>query len=48
VKNIDLENRTMVVGDGSRPNFWLDAWCSQHSLKVSFPDFFEIYEQQFI
>jgi hypothetical protein len=48
VKILYLENRTMVVGDVSRTSFWLDVWCSQHSMKVRFPDLYEICEQQFI
>jgi hypothetical protein len=38
----------MVVGDGRKTSFWIDAWCSQHPLKIRFLDLFEIYEQQYI
>jgi hypothetical protein len=48
VENLYLENRTMVVGDGRKTSFWIDAWSSQLPLKLRFPDLFEICEQQYI
>ena len=37
VRPLFLENVKFVVGDGSPVRFWLDLWCGDSSLSVSFP-----------
>lgn len=32
----------LVVGDGTKINFWHDLWCGDTTLKVAFPSLFGI------
>jgi hypothetical protein len=36
----------MKMGDGKLTSFWHDAWCSSHPLRDSFPDIFNICNEQ--
>ena len=40
VRPLFLENVKFVVGDGSSVRFWLDWWCGDSTLFVSFPTLF--------
>jgi hypothetical protein len=46
VKDLYLENRTTIVGNGKKNSFWDAAWCTQNPLKRKFIGLFEIREQQ--
>jgi hypothetical protein len=38
--------RRMKVGNGKTTSFWHDAWCSSQSLRDSFPNIFNICNEQ--
>jgi len=42
VKDLYLQGRIMVVGDGQGTDFWQDAWCGAIPLKEKFPELFTI------
>jgi hypothetical protein len=42
VREIYLQGRVMVVGNGKMTDFWRDTWCGACSLQDKFPELFEI------
>jgi hypothetical protein len=36
----------MQVGDGKLTSFWYDDWCGLNPLKDTFPDIFDICNEQ--
>jgi hypothetical protein len=46
VKDLYLCGRRMQVGDGKLTSFWCDAWCGLNLLKETFPDIFDICNEQ--
>lgn len=46
VKDLYLQSRSMVVGNGKKTDFWLDPWCGVVSLKDKFPYLYDICADQ--
>jgi hypothetical protein len=48
VKDLYLCGRRMQVGNGELSSFWGDAWCGHCPLKDTFPDIYNICNEQMI
>jgi len=46
VKDLYLQGRIMLMGDGKITDFWRDAWCGLIPLKEKFPVLFDICNEQ--